>query len=288
MKPARATTPLAMRRLSRRLKGRGKSLAFVPTMGGLHAGHLSLVRLAVREADRVCVSVFVNPLQFGPSEDLSRYPRDLKRDLSLLEEEGVDAVYVPTPEAMYPDGFAARVTVTGLDGVLEGASRPGHFAGVCTVVLKLVHAVEPDVLWLGQKDAQQCVVLERMLRDLDLPVRVHRGPTVREKDGLALSSRNVYLTPAERAQAPVLYQALTRARDAAKAGERDPVALRERIVRHVVSAPLARLDYVEVVSPHTLARVDRVEGDVLLVIACRFGAARLIDNLPFRVPAGGR
>jgi len=288
VKAARATTPLAMRRLSRRLKGRGKSLAFVPTMGGLHEGHLSLVRLAAREADRVCVSVFVNPLQFGPSEDLSRYPRDLKRDLSLLEEEGVDAVYLPTPEAMYPDGFAARVTVTGLDGVLEGASRPGHFAGVCTVVLKLVHAVEPDVLWLGQKDAQQCVVIERMLRDLDLPVRVRRGPTVREKDGLALSSRNVYLTPAERAQAPVLHQALLRARDAAKAGERDPVALRERIVRQVVTAPLARLDYVEVVSPATLARLERVEGDVLLVVACRFGAARLIDNLPFRVPAKDR
>jgi len=285
VKLATATTPRAMRKLSERLKGRGKKLAFVPTMGGLHEGHLSLVRLASQSADRVCVSLFVNPLQFGPSEDYARYPRDPKRDLSLLAEAGVDGVYLPSAEAMYREGFAARATVTGLESVLEGASRPGHFAGVCTVVLKLVNAVVPDELWLGQKDAQQCVVLERLIADLDLPVRVRRGPTVRESDGLALSSRNAYLSPAERAQAPVLYQALALARDAAKAGERDPVRVRERIVRHVVTAPLARLDYVEVVDPRTLARLDRVEGDVLLLVACRFGPARLIDNLAFR--AGG-
>lgn len=286
MKLATATTPRAMRRLSERLKGRGKVLALVPTMGGLHEGHLSLVRLASKSADRVCVSLFVNPLQFGPSEDYARYPRDTKRDLSLLEDQGVDAVYAPSAEAMYRDGFASRATVTGLESMLEGASRPGHFAGVCTVVLKLVNAVVPDELWLGQKDAQQCVVLERLIADLDLPIRVRRGPTVREPDGLALSSRNAYLTPGERAQAPVLYQALTMARDAAKAGERDPVRLRERIVRHVVSAPLARLDYVEVVDPRTLARVERVQGDVLLLVACRFGSARLIDNLAFRAGGG--
>ncbi|HEV8480317.1 MAG TPA: pantoate--beta-alanine ligase [Candidatus Eisenbacteria bacterium] len=286
MKLATATTPRAMRRLSERLKGRGKVLALVPTMGGLHEGHLSLVRLASKSADRVCVSLFVNPLQFGPSEDYARYPRDTKRDLSLLEDQGVDAVYAPSAEAMYRDGFASRATVTGLESMLEGASRPGHFAGVCTVVLKLVNAVVPDELWLGQKDAQQCVVLERLIADLDLPIRVRRGPTVREPDGLALSSRNAYLTPGERAQAPVLYQALTMARDAAKAGERDPVRLRERIVRHVVSAPLARLDYVEVVDPRTLAHVERVQGDVLLLVACRFGSARLIDNLAFRAGGG--
>jgi pantoate--beta-alanine ligase len=286
VKLATATTPRAMRRLSERLKGRGKVLALVPTMGGLHEGHLSLVRLASKSADRVCVSLFVNPLQFGPSEDYARYPRDTKRDLSLLEDQGVDAVYAPSAEAMYRDGFASRATVTGLESMLEGASRPGHFAGVCTVVLKLVNAVVPDELWLGQKDAQQCVVLERLIADLDLPIRVRRGPTVREPDGLALSSRNAYLTPGERAQAPVLYQALTMARDAAKAGERDPVRLRERIVRHVVSAPLARLDYVEVVDPRTLARVERVQGDVLLLVACRFGSARLIDNLAFRAGGG--
>jgi len=286
VKLATATTPRAMRRLSERLKGRGKTLAFVPTMGGLHEGHLSLVRLACKSADRVCVSLFVNPLQFGPSEDYARYPRDTKRDLSLLEDAGVDAVYVPGTEAMYRDGFASRATVTGLESVLEGASRPGHFAGVCTVVLKLLNAVTPDELWLGQKDAQQCVVLERLIADLDLPIRVRRGPTVRESDGLALSSRNAYLSPAERAQAPVLYQALIAAKDAAKAGERDSVRLRERIVRHVVSAPLARLDYVEVVDPRTLARVERVEGDVMLLVACRFGAARLIDNLGFRAGGG--
>ena len=273
--------------MSERLKGRGKTLAFVPTMGGLHEGHLSLVRLAAKSADRVCVSLFVNPLQFGPSEDFARYPRDTKRDLTLLAEEGVDVVYAPTAEAMYRDGFASRATVTGLDTILEGASRPGHFAGVCTVVLKLLNAVEPDELWLGQKDAQQCVVLERLIADLDLPIRVRRGPTVRERDGLALSSRNAYLSPGERAQAPVLYQALLLARDQAKAGERDPVRLRERIVRHVVTAPLARLDYVEVVDPRTLGRLDRVEGDVLLLVACRFGGARLIDNLAFRAGGNG-
>jgi len=286
VKLATATTPRAMRRMSERLRGRSKTLAFVPTMGGLHEGHLSLVRLATKSADRVCVSLFVNPLQFGPSEDYARYPRDTKRDLSLLAEAGVDVAYVPAAEAMYREGFASRATVTGLDSVFEGASRPGHFAGVCTVVLKLLHAVMPDEIWLGQKDAQQCVVLERLVADLDLPIRVRRGPTVRESDGLALSSRNAYLTAAERAQAPVLYQALVLARDAARAGERDPVRLRERIVRHVVTAPLARLDYVEVVHPRTLARVDRVEGDVLLLVACRFGSARLIDNLAFRAGAG--
>lgn len=286
MKLATATTPRAMRRMSERLRGRGKTLAFVPTMGGLHEGHLSLIRLASKSADRVCVSLFVNPLQFGPTEDYQRYPRDTKRDLGLLQDVGVDVAYVPAVEAMYREGFASRATVTGLDSLFEGASRPGHFAGVCTVVLKLLNAVEPDELWLGQKDAQQCVVLERLIADLDLPIRVRRGPTVREKDGLALSSRNAYLTPAERAQAPVLYQALLLARDAAKAGEKDPVRLRERIVRHVVTAPLARLDYVEVVHPKTLTRLDRVEGDVLLLVACRFGGARLIDNLAFRAGPG--
>ena len=287
---ARATTPRAMRRLSRQLKTRGKTLAFVPTMGALHEGHLSLVRLAARSARRVAVSIYVNPLQFGPSEDLGRYPRDLKRDLALLAKERVDAVYLPSDETLYPEGFSSRITVGGLDSILEGASRPGHFAGVCTVVTKLLLTVEPDVLVLGQKDAQQCVILERLVRDLDLPVRVRRGPTVREPDGLALSSRNAYLTPEERAQAAVLYQGLCRAREAAKAGETDPVSLRERVVRHVVSAPLARLEYVEVVDPRTLARIDRASGEGLIVLACRFGATRLIDNLAFRAPraAGSR
>lgn len=277
-----------MQRLSRKLRARGKQLALVPTMGALHEGHLSLMRLAAKDSDRVVVSVFVNPLQFGPREDFARYPRDRKRDLELLVRERVDAVYLPNDEAMYPDGFVARVTVPGLDSVLEGASRPGHFAGVCVVVVKLLNAVQPDVLWLGQKDAQQCVVLERLVRDLDLPVKVKRGPTVREADGLAVSSRNHYLTAEERAQAPVLWQALDRAAAAVRAGERDPVAVRERVVRHVVTAPLARLEYVEVVHARTLARLDRLEGEVLIALACRFGATRLIDNVQLRVPDSRR
>jgi len=279
----RATTPAAMRRLAQRLRGRGKRLGFVPTMGALHEGHLSLVRLAAREADRVVVSIFVNPLQFGPREDFARYPRDPARDLGLLAGEPVDAVYLPRPEAMYPDGFAARVTVAGLDAVLEGERRPGHFAGVCTVVLKLLNAVAPDTLWLGQKDAQQCVVLERLVRDLDLPVKVRRGPTVRESDGLAMSSRNAYLSPEERAQAPVLYQALTRLRAAAAAGERDAAALRERAARHIATAPLARLESLDLVDARTLAPLERLAGEVLVLVSCRFGAARLIDNVQFRV-----
>jgi pantoate--beta-alanine ligase len=272
-----------MRRLAQRLRGRGKRLGFVPTMGALHEGHLSLVRLAAREADRVVVSIFVNPLQFGPREDFARYPRDPARDLGLLAGEPVDAVYLPRPEAMYPDGFAARVTVAGLEAGLEGERRPGHFAGVCTVVLKLLHAVAPDTLWLGQKDAQQCVVLERMVRDLDLPVKVRRGPTVRESDGLAMSSRNAYLSPEERAQAPVLYQALTRLRAAAAAGERDAAALRERAARHIATAPLARLESLDLVDARTLAPLERLAGEVLVLVSCRFGAARLIDNVQFRV-----
>lgn len=284
MRLLRATTPRSMRALSRKLRARGKGLALVPTMGALHEGHLSLLRLARRSAPRVVASVFVNPLQFGPREDYASYPRDPRRDLDLLAKEEVDAVYWPEAGAMYPEGFRSRVSVDGLRGVLEGASRPGHFDGVCTVVLKLLQAVEPDVLVLGQKDAQQCVILERMIRDLDLSVRVRRGPTVRQPDGLALSSRNAYLTPEERAQAPALYRALQEGRRLALAGERDPSQVRERVVRGVVAAPGARLDYVEVVHPQTLAPLERLEGEVLIVLACRFGKARLIDNVQFRIP----
>jgi pantoate--beta-alanine ligase len=272
-----------MRRLSHKLKARGQRLGFVPTMGALHEGHLSLIRQAAREADRVVVSIFVNPLQFGPQEDLAHYPRDLARDLERLAGEPVDAAYLPGAEVLYPDGFAARVTVAGLEAVLEGAQRPGHFAGVCTVVLKLLHAVAPDTLWLGQKDAQQCVVLERLVRDLDLPVKVRRGATVRESDGLAMSSRNAYLSAEERAQAPVLHQALARLAAAARAGERDAAALRQLAVRHIAGAPLARLESLDIVDARTLVPLERVAGEVLALVACRFGGARLIDNVQFRI-----
>ena len=286
MRLLKAKTPRAMRELATKLKARGRSLALVPTMGSLHKGHLSLVRLAARAADRVVVSIFVNPMQFGPSEDFGSYPRNLRRDLEMLADESVHAVYLPDEKAMYPDGFATIVTVKGLGNVLEGDHRPGHFTGVCTVVLKLLNAVKPDTLVLGQKDAQQCLVVERMVRDLDLPVKIRRGATVRESDGLAVSSRNRYLTPEERSQATVLHRALTEAREAVKQGTRDPVAVRERVVRRVVTARLARLEYVEVVDAKTLQRLERLEGEVLIALGCRFGNARLIDNVQFRVPRG--
>jgi pantoate--beta-alanine ligase len=273
-----------MRELSHKLKQRGRKLAFVPTMGSLHQGHLSLVRLAAKSADRVVVSIFVNPLQFGPSEDYDAYPRDRRRDLEILSEEEVDAVYLPDEKAMYPEGFSTSLMVKGLADILEGESRPGHFAGVCTVVLKLLNAVEPDVMWLGQKDAQQCVVLERMVRDLDLPVKIRRGPTVREPGGLAISSRNAYLSVEERAQASVLFRALGEAKALALEDGADPVAIRERVVRHVVTSPLARLEYVEVLDARTLRRLERLEGEVLIALGCRFGRARLIDNIQFRIP----
>jgi pantoate--beta-alanine ligase len=273
-----------MRELSHKLKQRGRKLAFVPTMGSLHQGHLSLVRLAAKSADRVVVSIFVNPLQFGPSEDYDAYPRDRRRDLEILSEEEVDAVYLPDEKAMYPEGFSTSLMVKGLADILEGESRPGHFAGVCTVVLKLLNAVEPDVMWLGQKDAQQCVVLERMVRDLDLPVKIRRGPTVREPGGLAISSRNAYLSVEERAQASVLFRALGEAKALALEDGVDPVAIRERVVRHVVTSPLARLEYVEVLDARTLRRLERLEGEVLIALGCRFGRARLIDNIQFRIP----
>jgi pantoate--beta-alanine ligase len=273
-----------MRELSRTLRARGRKLAFVPTMGSLHRGHLSLLRLARRKADRVVASIFVNPLQFGPSEDLGSYPRDRRRDLDLLSQEGVDAVFLPDEKALYPEGFSTTVSVKGLGDILEGESRPGHFAGVATVILKLIHSVEPDLMVLGQKDAQQCVVIERMVRDLDLPVTIRRGPTVREADGLAISSRNLYLTEKERGQASVLYRALKEAREQAhQKGKKDAVALRESVVRRIVTSPLARLEYVEVVNARTLRRLDRLEGEVLIVLGCRFGKARLIDNIQFRV-----
>jgi pantoate--beta-alanine ligase len=280
----RATTHRVMRELSRKLKQRGRTIGFVPTMGALHQGHLSLVRLAARNADRVVVSIFVNPMQFGAGEDFANYPRDRRRDLELLAGEKVDAVYLPDEKAMYPEGYSTSVAVKGLGEILEGDNRPDHFTGVCTVVLKLLNAVEPDVMWLGQKDAQQCVVLERMIRDLDLPVKLRRGPTVREPDGLAISSRNAYLTPEEREQAAVLHQALTEAKGLAQDGVRDPVAIRERVVRRVVTSPRARLDYVEVVDARTLSRLEELQGEVLIALGCRFGRARLIDNVQFRIP----
>jgi pantoate--beta-alanine ligase len=279
---ARARSLLSLRRSLARLRSRGERVAFVPTMGALHEGHLSLVRRARSAADRVVVSIFVNPLQFGPKEDLSSYPRPVRRDRALLAGEHVDLLWEPAVADIYPPGDRTRVSVEGLSDVLEGASRPGHYTGVCTVVARLLNAVRPDELWLGQKDAQQAVILERMCADLLIPVRVRRGPTVREEDGLALSSRNAYLSRAERQQAVALSQGLAAAWALLRSGERSARRLAAAIRREWDGYPLVREDYIAVVDPLTLAPVEQVRGPALVAVAARVGPARLIDNFPWR------
>jgi pantoate--beta-alanine ligase len=272
-----------MREASRRWRREGKSIGLVPTMGALHAGHLSLVGAARRENDVVVASVFVNPIQFGPNEDLARYPRDWDRDLALLNEAEVDAVYRPSVEAMYPPDASTRVHLDGLAEPLEGAARPGHFEGVATVVTKLFGAVEPDRAYFGQKDAQQVAVVKRLVRDLDLGVEIRIGPTVRERDGLALSSRNVYLSPEERKAATSLSAALRQATAAYAEGERDAERLRAILHARLGAEPLVTIDYAEVVDPATFRK-----SGTLAVIAARIGKTRLIDNHDLTRPFPGQ
>jgi len=250
-------------------------------MGAFHEGHLSLMRLARRKADRVVVSVFVNPTQFGPGEDFTAYPRDLRRDARLARGEGVDLCFAPSAEALYGPNHRMEVHPRILEDVLEGKTRPGHFAGVCLIVLKLLHIVEPDVLVLGQKDAQQAVILETMVRDLDLPVRVVRGATVRDPDGLALSSRNAYLDPGQRAAAPVLYRGLRRAQERARKGERSAARLLGGIRADLAREPRVRLDYAAAVDAVTLEPLRVLAGRVLFCLAAYLGKTRLIDNVQF-------
>jgi pantoate--beta-alanine ligase len=254
-------------------------LGLVPTMGYLHAGHLSLVERARRENDRVAATLFVNPTQFGPKEDLARYPRDLERDRGLLEAAGCDVLFVPPKGEMYPPGFDTFVEVGAVAAPLEGARRPGHFRGVATVVLKLFGIVQPDRAYFGQKDAQQLAVIRQMVVDLNVPVEVVGCPTVRDADGLALSSRNSTLSPGERAAAPVLYRALTAAAELWRAGERDAEALRRTMRQVLDGEPRARPDYVSVADPLTLRELDTVGESALLSMAVRVGPVHLIDNL---------
>jgi pantoate--beta-alanine ligase len=254
-------------------------LGLVPTMGYLHEGHLSLARRAREECRSVAVSIFVNPTQFGPGEDLSTYPRDLERDLHLLEAAQVDLVWTPTPEIMYPRGFQTWVEVTEVGRPLEGEQRPGHFRGVTTVVSKLFHAVQPARAYFGQKDAQQAAVIQQMTRDLNFPVEIVVCPTVREPDGLALSSRNTYLTPEQRRAAPVLHRALLAAREAYANGERQAEALRRTAAEVLSAEPLAQVQYVSCADPETLQELEHVGGKALLSLAVFFGKTRLIDNL---------
>lgn len=256
------------------------SVGLVPTMGYLHDGHLSLVRRARSECDHVVVSIFVNPAQFGPHEDYQRYPRDEARDLALLEGEAVDLVFMPSAEEMYPPGFCTWVEVRGpLAEVLEGASRPGHFRGVATVVLKLFNLVQPHRAYFGEKDAQQLRVVRRMVADLDVPVEIVACPTVREPDGLAMSSRNVYLSKEQRGQALALPRCLELARRLiVDEGVRDAAAVRARLTEFLRCSPGVELDYVSLSHPETLEEVERIEGPVLVLLAARVGPARLIDN----------
>jgi pantoate--beta-alanine ligase len=255
------------------------SLGLVPTMGYLHEGHLSLVRRAAEDCRHVAVSIFVNPTQFGPNEDLSKYPRDLQRDLDLLEAAGTAMVWTPTSEVMYPAGFQTWVEVEGLTLPLEGAMRPGHFRGVTTVVAKLFNAVQPDRAYFGQKDAQQAAVIRRMSADLNFPIDVIVCPIVREPDGLAMSSRNVYLNPAERKAATVLHRALTAAKDAFERGERGADQLRALVSSTIESEPLARLQYVSCADYDSLQELERLSGRSLISLAVFFGKTRLIDNV---------
>ncbi|MER3545321.1 MAG: pantoate--beta-alanine ligase [Chloroflexota bacterium] len=268
-----------IREVRRIRKARPSTWGLVPTMGYLHEGHLSLVRRARAENDHVAVSIFVNPTQFGPHEDLDRYPRDLNRDLSLLEPLGVDLVLAPPVEEMYPPGFQTKVVVEDVARPLEGAARPGHFVGVATIVCKLFNIFQPDRAYFGQKDAQQVVVIRRMARDLDFDLEIVVCPTVREPDGLAMSSRNVYLSPEERRAATVLFRALSAAQAAWQAGERDGERLRQHMRAVLTSEPLARPDYVSIADPDTLVELDQVGERALASLAVRIGATRLIDNL---------
>ena len=259
-------------------------VAVVMTMGALHAGHAELVRRARAEADSVVVTIFVNPLQFGAGEDLDRYPRTLDADLELLAAEGVDLVFAPAPDVVYPEGDPRiRVSAVALGDVLEGASRPGHFDGVLTVVATLLHLTRPDVAYFGQKDAQQLLLIRRMVRDLDYPTEVVAVPTVREPDGLAMSSRNMYLTPFDREVALTLYRALEAGRAAAGEGAS---AVRRAARDVLVSEPLCRVDYLALVHPTTLDDVPEwYSGEALLAVAARIGSTRLIDNVPLQLGA---
>jgi pantoate--beta-alanine ligase len=257
----------------------GQSLGLVPTMGALHAGHLSLVRASKSQCDVTSVSIFVNPLQFGPTEDLDKYPRTLERDKALLSEHGVDFVYVPTVAEMYPPGAQTYVEVSDLSSKLDGGSRPGHFRGVSTVVCKLFEIVRPDRAFFGQKDAAQVALLRKMVRDLDMDVQIVVCPIVRESDGLAMSSRNAYLNPEQRKQGLVLSRSLQQVKTAVDAGEHDAAKLAEIGTQAIASEPAAKLDYFAIINPDTLDPVDKVSKGTLIAVAAWVGTTRLIDNL---------
>jgi len=279
VRPNLATTIDAVRQAVADARRRGQTVALVPTMGALHAGHASLMKIARTRCDFVVASIFVNPTQFGPNEDLSNYPRTLERDIEVCSAEGVHVVFAPDAAEIYPPEFRTFVEVKDLQDVLCGASRPGHFRGVATVVLKLFNIVAPDLAFFGQKDAQQIRILQRMTADLNVPVRIVLCPTVREADGLALSSRNQYLDADQRRRATVLYESLQHVEQRVQAGEHEAAALLEALRARIDITPGARLDYAAIVDADNLKPVERLQGLVLVALAVWFGRARLIDNI---------
>ena len=262
-----------------KVKKQGKRIGFVPTMGFLHEGHLSLIRKAAKDTDCVVVSIFVNPIQFGPGEDFKKYPRDPKRDLRLCRDNGVDAVFIPTPKMLYGNGFSTYVDVKDLTNGLCGIQRPGHFKGVATVVAKFFNIIRPDTAYFGQKDAQQALLIKKMVEDLDIPVKIKVMPIIREKDGLAMSSRNVYLNPCQRKESLSLYKSLKIARDLHKKGEKDSRKIVRKMRDVILKEKHARIDYVSIVDLKRLEAVNRISEKVLVAVAVKIGKTRLIDNI---------
>lgn len=263
---------------------KGKIIGFVPTMGGFHEGHLSLIRKGREDSDVLVVSIFVNPTQFGPEEDFESYPRDLERDVKWCKQEGVDVVFTPSREEMYPDDYSTFVEVEGyLTSTLEGNSRPGHFRGVTTILTKLFNIISPDRSYFGEKDYQQHLVVRKLVRELNLNMEIVTLPTVREKDGLALSSRNSYLTREERKAATILYRSLLRVKEDALQGTRDARAIISDIKDLIRGEPLARIDYVAIVDPATLKMIEKIEKEAIVLLAVKIGGHRLIDNMRIRV-----
>ena len=272
-----------MKEITRRLRSQGKTIGFIPTMGYLHEGHLSLVRQSIKETDLTIASIFVNPTQFGPREDFTDYPRDLNRDIEILQSEGVDCVFSPSQDEMYPAGYKTYVEVHELQERLCGGSRPIHFRGVCTVVLKFFNIVCPDVAFFGQKDAQQAIILRRMVKELNLDVKIEVLPIIRDNDGLALSSRNEYLNSQEKKAALSLYHSLQRAKEKIEEGERRVSILIQEMEKLIKRESLARIDYVEIVDANELIPVKTLKKESLIALAVFVGKTRLIDNIMVEV-----
>jgi len=271
-------SPVALRRELKKFRPASGPVGLVPTMGALHAGHLSLIRKAAAENKVVVVSIFVNPAQFNPAEDLKKYPRPLKKDLALCRKAGVDYIFLPQAKDIYPEGFSTYINVEGFSGLLCGKDRPGHFRAVATVVAKLFNLVQPDAAYFGQKDAQQAIIIKRMASDLNIPVKIRVMPIVRDKDGLALSSRNAYLNAKERVDALALSKALNLARALIQGGARESARIISRM-RHLINTKKsARIDYIAIVDPITLRPLKRISGNYLITLAVRIGKTRLIDN----------